>query len=149
MKWILFLPRLVWKVWFLIYMLFSTIVLFPFIFVFIVVLKNYSLTFNTIYKIWAWSICLAIGIIPLIKGKDKLPTCESYILVANHSSQLDIVVPYTRINKYFAFLAKEELKKAPLFKTNFRGMNVTVNRKDMVSGAGALRECAEKLKEGK
>ncbi|MDG1517672.1 MAG: 1-acyl-sn-glycerol-3-phosphate acyltransferase [Flavobacteriales bacterium] len=148
MKWILFLPRLVWKVWFLIYMLFSTIVLFPFIFVFIVVLKNYSLTFNTIYKIWAWSICLAIGIIPRIKGKDKLPKCESYILVANHSSQLDIVVPYTRINKYFAFLAKEELKKAPLFKTNFRGMNVTVNRKDMVSGAGALRECAEKLKEG-
>ena len=69
-------------------------------------------------------------------------------MIANHTSQLDIVVPYTRMSRYFAFLAKEELKKAPLFKTNFNGMNVTVNRQDIVSGAGALKECSEKLKQG-
>lgn len=148
MKWILFLPRLAWKIWFLVYMIFSTTVLFPFVYLMIVVFKNYPLTFHTVYKLWAWSICIAIGIIPRIKGKEKLPKDESYILVANHSSQLDIVVPYTRVNKYFAFLAKEELAKAPLFKTNFRGMNVTVNRKDMISGLGALKKCAEKLKQG-
>lgn len=69
-------------------------------------------------------------------------------MISNHTSQLDIVVPYTRMGKYFAFLAKEELKNAPLFKTNFRGMNITVNRKDMISGLGALKACAEKLKSG-
>ena len=111
MKWILFLPRLVWKVWFLIYMLFSTIVLFPFIFVFIVVLKNYSLTFNTIYKIWAWSICIFIGIIPSIENKKLIPKNDSFVIVANHSSQLDIIIPYTQFKQHFAFLAKEELKK--------------------------------------
>jgi 1-acyl-sn-glycerol-3-phosphate acyltransferase len=148
MKWILFLPRLAWKIWFLVYMIFSTLVLFPFVYLLIVVFKNYPLTFHTVYKLWAWSICIAIGVIPRITGKEKLPKDESYVLVANHSSQLDIVVPYTRINKYFAFLAKEELAKAPLFKTNFRGMNVTVNRKDMISGLGALKECAEKLRQG-
>lgn len=129
-------------------MLASTIVFFPIVYFMIVVLKNYSLTFKTIYKLWSWSICIAIGIIPRIKNKHLLPKHSNFVMISNHSSQLDIVVPYTRINRYFAFLAKEELSKAPLFKTNFRGMNITVNRKDMISGVGALKECVKKLKEG-
>lgn len=129
-------------------MLFSTIVFYPIVYFTIVVLKNYPLTYKTIYKFWAWSICVMIGIVPKIKNKNNLPKDSNYVMISNHTSQLDIVVPYTRMDRYFAFLAKEELKKAPLFKTNFRGMNVTVNRKDMVSGAGALKECAEKLKQG-
>ena len=129
-------------------MLLSTVVFFPVVYFMIVFLKNYTLTFKTIYKIWAWSICIAIGIIPRIKNKHLLPKDSNFVMISNHSSQLDIVVPYTRINRYFAFLAKEELKRAPLFKTNFRGMNITVNRKDMISGAGALQECSLKLKEG-
>lgn len=129
-------------------MLASTIFFYPFTFLFIAVLKNYRLTYHTVYKAWAWSICIAIGIIPRIKGKEKLPKDSAYVMVSNHTSQLDIVVPYTRMNKYFAFLAKEELKKAPLFKTNFRGMNVTVNRKELASGVGALKECAQKIQEG-
>jgi 1-acyl-sn-glycerol-3-phosphate acyltransferase len=148
MKWILFLPRIIWKLWFLAFMLISTIVYYPIIYFTIVVLKNYSLTFKTIYKFWAWSICVAIGVIPRIINKSRLPKNSNYVMISNHSSQLDIVIPYTKMGQYFAFLAKEELKNAPLFKTNFRGMNVTVNRSDMVSGSGALKECAQKLKEG-
>jgi len=129
-------------------MLISTTVFYPIVFFTIVVLKNYPLTFKTIYKLWAWSICIAIGIIPRIINKNRLPKDSNYVIISNHSSQLDIVVPYTRMRRYFAFLAKEELKKTPLFKTNFRGMNVTVNRSDSASGSGALQECAEKLKQG-
>lgn len=129
-------------------MLVSTVVYYPIVFFTIVILKNYPLTYKTIYKVWSWSICIAIGIVPRIRYKNRLPKDSNYVIISNHSSQLDIVVPYTRIRRYFAFLAKEELKKAPLFKTNFRGMNVTVNRSDMASGSGALQECARKLKEG-
>lgn len=148
MKWIVVALQLLWKIWFLLYMLLSTIVLFPFVFFTIVILKNYKLTFHTVYKVWSWSICIAIGIIPKIINKEKLPNDAPYVMVANHTSQLDIVVPYTLMNHYFAFLAKEELTKAPLFKTNFRGMNVTVNRRDMISGAGAIKACGEKLRAG-
>lgn len=129
-------------------MLVVTVVYYPIIYFTIVILKNYPLTFKTIYKVWSWSICIAIGVIPRIKNKHLLPKDSNYVMISNHTSQLDIVVPYTRMNRYFAFLAKEELKKAPLFRTNFRGMNVTVNRKEIASGAGALKECAQKLKEG-
>jgi 1-acyl-sn-glycerol-3-phosphate acyltransferase len=134
MKWIFLIPRIVWKLWFLIFMLISTLIYYPIVFFTIVILKDYQLTFKTIYKFWAWSICIAIGVIPRIINKNRLPKNSNYVIISNHSSQLDIVVPYTRVGRYFAFLAKEELKNAPLFKTNFRGMNVTVNRNDMVSG---------------
>ncbi len=139
---------MIWKLWFLLFMLISTIVYYPIVFFTIVILKNYPFTFKTIYKVWAWSICIAIGIIPRIFFKSRLPKDSNYVIISNHSSQLDIVVPYTRMRRYFAFLAKEELKKAPLFKTNFRGMNVTVNRGDSASGSDALLQCAQKLKEG-
>lgn len=128
-------------------MLFSTIAFYPFLFVSIVVLKNYNLTYK-IYRIWAWSICLWIGVHPKITGLENIPKNSNFILASNHSSQLDIVVPYTKIKSHFAFLAKEELKKAPLFNINFKGMNVTVNRNNARAGLDSLKECTLKLQQG-
>ena len=128
-------------------MIITTLFYFPFVYLAIVVLKNYPLCYK-IYRFWAWSILLPIGIIPLRKMKGKLPEKNGYIIVSNHTSQLDIVVPYTLLGDHFSFLAKKELKKVPLFKTNFRGMNVTVDRKSLVSGMDSLTECSEKIGQG-
>lgn len=136
-----------WKTWFIVYMFISTLVFYPFLVVTIVLLKNYALTYK-IYRIWAWSICVSIGVIPSIKNKHLIPLDNNFIVVANHSSQLDIVVPYTKFTQHFAFLAKEELKRLPFFNINFKGMNVTVDRKSMASGNTSLVECANKLKQG-
>ena len=138
------IPKTIWKIWFLLYMIGSTLFFYPFLLLTIVILKNYDFTYR-IYRLWAWSICIAIGIIPTVKGLENLPQSGPYILVANHSSELDIILPYTKIKQHFAFLAKEELKKAPLFNINFKGMNVTVNRRSMLSGKHSMRECVEKL----
>ena len=138
------IPKTIWKVWFLLYMIASTLFFYPFLLVTILVLKNYDLTYR-IYRIWAVSICIAIGVIPLAKGIERLPAKGPYIIVANHSSELDIIVPYTKIKSHFAFLAKEELKKAPLFNINFKGMNVTVNRRSMLSGKHSMKECLDKI----
>ncbi|MFT6716550.1 MAG: 1-acyl-sn-glycerol-3-phosphate acyltransferase [Saprospiraceae bacterium] len=136
-----------WKTWFIVYMFISTLFFYPFLLISIVLLKNYDLTYK-IYRVWAWSICISIGIVPRIANKHLIPKEGNFILVANHSSQLDIIVPYTKFKQHFAFLAKEELKKLPFFNINFKGMNVTVDRKSMVSGNSSLMECADKLKQG-
>lgn len=138
------LGAIIWKTWFLLYMIISTLFFYPFLVITIVVLKNYELTFK-LYRIWAWSICFAIGIWPSVQNLEKLPKNSKYIMVSNHSSYLDIIVSYTKIKQHYAFLAKEELKKAPLFNVNFKGMNVTVKRKSAVSGTESLNECNEKL----
>lgn len=113
----------------------------------IVLLKNYPLTFQ-VYRVWGSSICFFMGILPAVTGKENLPSQDGYIMVANHTSQLDIIVPYALLSKHFAFLAKKELEKLPLFRINFRGMNVTVDRRNMVSGMQSLSACTDKLKEG-
>jgi 1-acyl-sn-glycerol-3-phosphate acyltransferase len=127
-------------------MFISTIFFYPFLVISIILLKNYPLTFK-IYRIWGKSICLFLGIIPILKGKENIPKANSFLMVANHTSQLDIIVPYALFKKHFAFLAKKELEKLPLFNINFKGMNVTVDRKSMISGVGSLQDCSRKLKQ--
>ncbi len=137
--------KIVWKAWFITYMLISTIIFYAPLVLSILILKNYNLTYR-IYRVWAWTICLAIGIIPKVQSKHNLPKDSNFILVANHTSELDIILPYTFIPNHFAFLAKEELAKLPLFSINFKGMNVTVNRQKIRSGLDSLHECTAKLK---
>jgi 1-acyl-sn-glycerol-3-phosphate acyltransferase len=128
-------------------MFLSTFLFFPFLVISILLLKNYPLTFQ-LYRLWGMSICFFMGVFPSVKGKENLPKKKGYIMVANHTSQLDIITPYALLSQHFAFLAKKELEKLPLFRINFRGMNVTVDRRSMVSGMESLSACTEKLKNG-
>ena len=136
--------KIIWKAWFITYMLISTITFYLPLVVTILLLKNYNLTYK-LYRVWGWSICIAIGVIPKVAQKHNLPRDKNFILVANHTSELDIILPYTFIPNHFAFLAKEELAKLPLFSINFKGMNVTVNRQKIRSGFDSLHECSAKL----
>jgi len=110
-NYILLLPRLIWKIWFASLMLVTILIMYPFFYLYIVVLKNHKLAYLAGYQVWAKSVCFLIGVFPKIIGKDKLPSNENYVMVSNHTSQLDIVVPFTLIKKSFAFLSKEELAK--------------------------------------
>jgi len=64
------------------------------------------------------------------------------VYCANHSSYLDIVICYILIPKYFIFLGKQELAKAPLFNIFFKKMNILVNRKSNVDSHKAFIEAA-------
>lgn len=145
MNYILLLPRLVWKIWFASVMLVSTLIMYPFFYLFIRVIKNHRLTYRLGYQVWAKSVCFLIGISPKIINKNRLPSEGNYVMISNHTSQLDIVIPITLIKTSFAFLSKEEVAKAPLFGIHFKGVHITLNRKDMISGLGALSKCVEAL----
>jgi 1-acyl-sn-glycerol-3-phosphate acyltransferase len=120
--------------------------MYPFFYLYIVILKNHKLAYRAGYQVWAKSVCFLIGIFPKIINKEKLPTDQNYVMVSNHTSQLDIVIPITLIKKSFAFLSKEELAKIPLFGIHFKGVHITLNRKDIVSGLGALTKCVDTLR---
>jgi 1-acyl-sn-glycerol-3-phosphate acyltransferase len=120
--------------------------MYPFFYLYIIVLKNHKLAYRAGYQVWAKVVCFLIGIFPKIINKDKLPSDQSYVMISNHTSQLDIVIPLTLIKRSFAFLSKEELAKVPMFGIHFKGVHLTVNRKDIVSGVGALAACVDTLK---
>ena len=144
MKHLLHFLSLLWKTWFVVVMVITTLFYFPFVYFTIVLLKRYDWNYK-IYRLWAWSIVLPLGVFPSKIVKGEIPQQQGFIFVSNHSSQMDIIVPYTLLSQHFAFLAKRELTKLPLFKTNFRGMNITVDRKSMVSGLESLSECKNKI----
>ena len=135
-----------WKIWFVSLMLVTTLLMYPFFYFYIIVLKNHKIAYKAGYQVWAKVICLLIGIFPKIINEDKLPLDKNYVMISNHTSQLDIVIPITLIKKSFAFLSKEEVAKMPMFGIHFKGVHITLKRKDFISGLGALSKCVETLK---
>lgn len=139
----------IWKVWFLLNFVFIFLLTFPFMFVFLQQRKTYPIVFffKRICSTW---ICLSSGIIWKIDWqipKHEIP--KRCVIIANHSSYLDIVISYVFLPHYYVFMAKAELTKVPLFNLLFKDMNIAVDRKSKTDGSRALIKAAEVLQAGK
>ncbi|SHE81239.1 1-acyl-sn-glycerol-3-phosphate acyltransferase [Marinitoga hydrogenitolerans DSM 16785] len=74
---------------------------------------------------------------------------ESYIIVANHQSLLDIPLIIGYVHPV-GFIAKKELEKAPIISSYIKALgSVFIDRKNSSQAARALRELKKKLAEGK
>ncbi len=78
--------------------------------------------------------------------KKKLP--RKCIIVANHTSYIDIVLSYLFLPSYYVFMAKMELNKAPLFGVFFKKMQISVDRASRMSSHKAFKRAAEELNYG-
>lgn len=83
-----------------------------------------------------------------ISDRNKIKANQSYVMVCNHQSMLDIIVLY-RLFKHFKWVAKKELFKIPIV-----GWNMTLNRYIPVDrGSRAthltmLKQCEDHLNQG-
>ncbi|HRG38172.1 MAG TPA: lysophospholipid acyltransferase family protein [Bacteroidia bacterium] len=148
MKYLLIIPRALWKLLFLLNFVLGLLILYPFFYLFLSRKKWFPLAFK-LKKVWACWILLIPGLFVRIKRKtpkDNLP--QPCIYCSNHVSYLDIVVSYIFIPNYFVFMGKQELNKAPLFNIFFREMNILVDRKSAMSSHRAFLRAANELKNG-
>ena len=72
-------------------MLVSIVVLFPFLFISILREEWYPVFFK-LARFWAYIILFGMGFIPIIKKGVKFKKGESYMIVANHTSMIDIML---------------------------------------------------------
>ena len=148
MKYLLMIPRALWKLWFVLNFLITLILLYP---LFLILLSReawFGAAFN-LMRLWAKWLCYGGGIFPSVQYEiDRSSIPSPCIFVSNHSSYLDIVLSYVSIPKYFVFVGKQELDKAPLFRIFFRRMNILVNRKSNVDSHRAFLESARRLDKG-
>ncbi|KLO23759.1 1-acyl-sn-glycerol-3-phosphate acyltransferase [Marinitoga sp. 1197] len=73
---------------------------------------------------------------------------ESYIIVANHQSLLDIPLIIGYVHPV-GFIAKKELEKAPIISSYIKALgSVFIDRKNPSQAAKALRELKKKLNNG-
>ena len=142
------LPRALWKLFFILNFVVGLILLYPVFAVLLIRKERYNGAFS-LMKLWARWVAVIPGICWSIKREvsdDELP--DACIYVANHSSYLDIVLSYVAIPKYFVYMGKAEIDKAPLLRIFFRDMNIYVNRKSRTGSYAAFLAAGEKLRKG-
>jgi 1-acyl-sn-glycerol-3-phosphate acyltransferase len=137
-----------WKCLFLAAFLSILLLLYPFLVWFLADRKRYKYAFYC-QKIMATWICFFSGI--FIKkvyeiNPDEIP--QPCVIVSNHASYLDIIVSYFVIKKYFVFMAKFELNKAPLFSIFFKDMQISVNRESRTNSHKAFIRAGEEIDKG-
>jgi 1-acyl-sn-glycerol-3-phosphate acyltransferase len=148
MKYLLIIPRALWKTLFLLNFVLGLIILYPFFRLFLSKKKWFPLAFK-LKKFWAGWIMVVPGLFLKTERKisrEKLP--QPCIYCGNHVSYLDIVASYLIIPNYFVFMGKQELDKAPLFRIFFKEMNILVDRSSNVASHRAFMRAGADINEG-
>lgn len=139
----------IWKTWFVLCFTLPFLLLFPF---FYVSIKTGRIGFAFfLKKVWAFLIALLSGIYPKITYRGpKYVLPKNCVIVANHTSYLDIILSVFYVRHVALFMGKSELLKAPLFKVFFKGgMDIPVNRKSRMDSHKAFVLAGEELDKGR
>lgn len=101
-----------------------------------------------LFVFWSWLFRVLTFYFVRIEGKENRPD-EACIIIANHSSYLDIFLLYSILpNQPFLFLGKSEILKYPLLKTYFKRLNIPVFRGNRVKSAKAIVQALSETKNG-
>ncbi len=138
---------LIWKIYFIIIVLISVILLYP---IFLVLLLNerfFGIGFKMM-RVQAKLILFFAGVRGKIIGSIPNDSNTNYIICPNHSSYLDILLLYAALPNYFIILGKKELGKIPLFNIYFKKMNILVDRSNPKSAHQSITKACGVLEKG-
>lgn len=137
---------LLWRIWFYILLVLPIILMLPVLIIFTSSEKFYP-QFFVCARIWAKIILFGMGF-SIKTNADELPKKHySYMLVANHSSMLDIMLMLAVIKQPFVFVGKKELVKIPVFGFFYRRTCILVDRSKQRSRQEAFNEAQRRLKQ--
>ena len=104
---------------------------------------------HMVATVWARTILFVSGVKIKTSGVDKLGPERSYIFMANHQSNFDILAVFAGLPFQFRWLAKAELFKIPIFAQGMRGCGyISIDRKNRESAFRSLRMAADRIKNG-
>ncbi len=138
----------VYRVWFYILVAVPILIMFPILVVFSFSEKTYPQFFWLARNIWANVILYGMGCLPKIHREQPLEKGKSYMLVANHTSMLDIMLMLRVSSNPFVFVGKKELVKIPVFGFFYKRVCIMVDRGDTRSRTGVYRRAQRRLNQG-
>ncbi|SDG37829.1 lysophospholipid acyltransferase family protein [Psychroflexus sediminis] len=147
MKWIKKVFIVVWRIWFYILVITPLIILLPFLLITTSKEKWYPGTFF-LGKVWAYLVLYGMGFFPKVTYKTNLEWTKSYMLTANHTSMVDIMMMIYVSKTPFVFIGKRELAKLPVFGLIYRRSCILVDRGNAKSRKKAFEEAQRRLKNG-
>ena len=137
-----------YRVWFYILVAVPIIIFFPLLLILTLYEKWYPQFFWMARNLWATPILYGMGCPPIIEWKQKLKKGKSYMLVANHTSMLDIMLMLYVSRNPFVFVGKKELVKIPLFGFFYKRVCILVDREDSKSRTAVYMRAQRRLNNG-
>lgn len=136
-----------WRIWFYILMAIPILVLFPFLFASILTESGYPYFFK-IARIWAKFILFGMGFRYTVTQEATLDPKASYMIVANHTSMVDIMLMLAIIKNPFVFVGKKELAKIPLFGFFYKRTCILVDRGCVKSRRDVFEAAQQRINRG-
>lgn len=140
--------HVLYRIWFYILATMPIVIFFPLLLLATVSRRTYPYFFWLARNIWASSILYGMGCFPKIFWEEKMKKGNSYMLIANHTSMLDIMLMLKVSKNPFVFVGKKELEKIPVFGFFYKRACIVVDRDDPKSRAAVYRRAEKRLGQG-
>jgi len=139
--------RAIWKLWGLAVVYIPVIMLSPLLM--ILIASGRLKAFWKIERLWARWILAALGFKP-VKSRESasFDKHRQYIVVANHTSMVDIPFLLAVLPFPLTFVGKKELEKYPVFGYFYRKTNVLVDRASLASRKKVYDEVEDFIRKG-
>lgn len=139
----------IWAVWYvLIFLVVFFTLIFPFQLLFLQRKKWYRYA-NFMNRIWAFIVCPLVGHWIFVKNRKHFHMAKRpFLIVANHSSYIDIPILMWTLPFDARYIGKAELGKVPLFGYMFRKLHIPVNRSSKTDSYRAFKKASECLEQG-
>ena len=136
-----------WRIWFYILMAIPILLMFPFLVASILTESGYPYFFK-MARIWSRFILFGMGFYYKIEREQPLEQDKSYMLVANHTSMVDIMLMLVSVKNPFVFVGKQELVKIPLFGFFYKRTCILVDRNSSRSKHGVFERAQKRINQG-
>jgi acyl carrier protein len=102
-----------------------------------------------VFRLWARGLLWLVGCPLRVEGQQHLRRLGPMILVANHSSYLDVVALTAALPTDYLFVAKQELLHAPIIRTFIKKIgHLTVDRMDFSKSVSDTNRIEDTLRAG-
>src|SRR5210317_150205 len=142
------LGLVLYRIWFYILVSLPIFIFFPILLITTLSDRTYAQFFWLARNIWANTIIYGMFCFPRISYEQKLEKGQSYMLVANHTSMLDIMMMLKTSKNPFVFVGKKELVNIPVFGFFYKRVCILVDREDSRSRSAVYRRANRRLKQG-
>lgn len=137
-----------YRIWFYILVALPMVLFFPLLLLSTLSERTYHQFFWLARNLWAVPILYGMGCFPKIVREQKMVRGKSYMLVANHTSMLDIMLMLRTSRNPFVFVGKKELVKIPFFGFFYKRVCIMVDREDSRSRTGVYMRAQRRLRQG-
>ncbi|MEK9604276.1 MAG: lysophospholipid acyltransferase family protein [Flavobacteriaceae bacterium] len=137
-----------WRAWFYFISSIMVVLMFPLLAALLIFPNGYRPFFWIARNIWSRSILFCMGFRMKKVLKTDLDLQKSYLLVANHSSYIDIMLMFAASPNPFVFVGKKELVKIPFFGYLYKRAAIMVDRSSSKSRYGVYGRAKKVLEKG-